>query len=437
MVDTLLTSIGNQTARGGWYFRLSTILFCLLLAASVAYGFSCARVKSQPDAWVAERVDAFIRAAHAAYESDKSVPAYERVLDGITTTIQQCKLHEDAIFMNRYRVFVEYMEAVSLDRQPDHELGFLVPDKEYFAQTIQYVQIPDFLMDQGFLQSVSRYETLGRAKAFLQQLNFGRVASEKLIFFSYRSRHLGTPDNKKSRERLLIVVPGDAKGLPGKWVQFGVPDPGTSARVRNVSVVSTTVNSDGTFNAYFKDFYRTYLRNGSIKINGRWELGEGDNNCVQCHKSGVLPIFPARGSVKPEEQQAVVAVNDLFRTYGSPRFGKYLDERKLGPGLSSASIANRQQRFGAGFDRTVAGSAMICTACHQHEGLGALNWPMDRIVISSFVKGGQMPRGSSLKVAERRDLYAKLIQEYFAIDKDNPGILKSWLLARVPKEGQE
>jgi hypothetical protein len=437
VLDTLLTSRGNQTVHGRWYFRLSAILFCLLLAASVAYSFPCARVKSRPDAWVTDKVDAFIRAAHAAYETDSAVPAYERVLDGITTTILQCNLHEDALFMNRYRIFVEYMEAVSLDRQPDHELGFLVPDKEYFAQTLQYVQIPEFLMDQRFLRSVSRYETLGRAKSLLQQLNLARAASEQLIFFSYKSRHLGTPDNDKSYGRLLIVVPGNAdKGLPDKWVQFGVPDPGTRASVRNVSVVSTTVNADGTFNAYFKDFYRTYRRNGSIKINGRWELGEGDDNCVQCHKSGVLPIFPARGSVKPEEQQAVVAVNELFRTYGSPRFGKYLDERKFGPGLSSASIANRKQRFGAGFDGTVAGNAMTCAACHQHERLGALNWPMDRIVISSFIKGGQMPLGSSLKVAERRELSAKLVQEYFATDKDNPGILKSWLLARVWKEGQ-
>jgi len=429
--------MGDQSVQGGWYFRLSAILFCLLLATSAAYGFPCARVKSQPDAWVTEKVDAFVRAARAAYESDNAVPAYERVLDGITTTIEQCKLHEDSIFMNRYRVFVEYIEAVSLDLQPDHELGFLVPDKEYFAQTLQYVQIPGLLMDQGFLRSVSRYETLARAKTFLRQLNLGRADSEKLIFFSYKSRHLGTPDNDKSYRRLLIVVPGSAdKGLPDKWIQFGVPDPGTKARVRNVSVVSTKVNADGTFNAYFKDFYRTYCRNGSIKINGRWELGEGDDNCVQCHKSGVLPIFPALGSVEPEEQQAVVAVNELFRTYGSPRFGKYLDERKLGPGLSAASFANRKQRFGAGFDGTVAGSAMTCSACHQHEGLGALNWPMDRIVISSFVKGGQMPLNSKLTSLERRDLYAKLVNEYFATNKDNPGILKSWLLARVPKEGQ-
>ena len=412
-------------------------MFCLLLAASAAYCFPCARVKSQPDAWVTEKVDAFIRVAQAAYETDRAIPAYERVLDGITTTLRQCKLREDANFMDRYRVFVEYMEAVSLDLQPDHELGFLVPDKDYFAETLKYVQIPEFLMDQEFLRSVSRYETLPLAKSYLQQLNLSRTVSDQLIFFSYKSRHLGTPDNDKSYGRLLIVVPGNAgKGLPDKWVQFGVPDPGTSARVRNVSVVSTTVNADGTFNAYFKDFYRTYRTNSSIKITGRWELGEGDNNCVQCHKSGILPIFPARGSVEPGEQQAVVAVNKLFRAYGSPRFGKYLDERKFGPGLSSASITNRKRRFGAGFDETVAGSAMTCTACHQHEGLGALNWPMDRIVISSFVKGGQMPLGSRMKVTDRRELYVKLIQEYFATDNSNPGILKSWLLARVPKGGQ-
>jgi hypothetical protein len=36
--------------------------------------------------------------------------------------------------------------------------------------------------------------------------------------------------------------------------------------------------------------------------------------------------------------------------------------------------------------------------------------------------------GHHLRVADRRDLYTKLIQEYFAIDKKNPGILKSWLL---------
>ena len=55
---------------------------------------------------------------------------------------------------------------------------------------------------------------------------------------------------------------------------------------------------------------------------------------------------------------------------------------------------------------------------------------MDKILISSYVNGGQMPLGHHLKVSDRRELYAKLIEEYFAIDKNNPGILKSWLLAK-------
>jgi hypothetical protein len=214
-------------------------------------------------------------------------------------------------------------------------------------------------------------------------------------------------------------------------VQFGVTDPKARTRIRNLSVISAIIGSDGTFNTYFKDFYRTYHRDGSISIKGRWELGYGDDNCARCHKSGILPIFPEADSVSLSEQPAVLAVNQRFMTYGSPRFDKYLDERKFGPGLSSASLEARKRRFGEGFGETVVGRAMTCTACHQHEGLGALNWPMDPVVISSYIKGGQMPFGGKLKVSERDELYEKLIQEYFATDDGNPGILKSWLLGRL------
>ncbi len=411
-------------------FCLGIIGFCLLLLASDLQASPCASLKSQPDTWVAANVDALCRAARAAYESDKALPAYERLLDGVVATLQRCKLSKDQEFSSRYRVFIEYVEAASLYRQPDHELGFNVPDEQYFSETRQFVQIPEFLMDQSFLRSVSRYYTLAQAKSFLRRLNSKRQSGEQLIFFSYKSRHLGTPDNKQSYGRLLIVVPGDAqRGVPEKWVQFGVPDPRARTRVRNVSVVAAMVGSDGTFNSYFKDFYRTYGRDGWISINGRWELGEGDDNCAQCHKSGILPIFPVAGSVNPSEQQAVLAVNQRFLTYGSPRFEKYLDATKFGPGLGSASWNDREQRFGANFDETVAARAMSCAVCHQHERLGALNWPMDRIVISSFVKGGQMPLGYELKIVDRRNLYEKLIQRYFATDRDDPGILKSWLLS--------
>lgn len=418
-----------QAAHKTRLFAPGIIALCLLLAGNTVNASPCARSKARADAWVAARVDVLVRAARRAYESDRAIPAYGRVLDGIAGTLRQCRLSEDTDFISRYRVFIEYVEAASLDRQPDHELGFVVPDKQYFAETRQFVAIPEFLLNQTFLRSVSRYETLERAKSFLRQLNSKRDPAEQLIYFSYKSRHLGTPDNSSSYRRLLIVVPGNAaKGVPDKWVQFGVPDPGARARVRNVSVVSAVARSGGTFDAYFKDFYRTYGRDGWISIQGRWELGEGDDNCAQCHKSGILPIFPVRGSVNEAEQQALLSVNERFLTYGSPRFGSYLDVRKLGPGLSSASLDDRQQRFGARFAEAPAAKAMVCSSCHNSQRLGALNWPMDKILISSYVNGGQMPMGHQLKVSDRRELYAKLIQEYFATDKDNPGILKSWLL---------
>jgi hypothetical protein len=412
--------------------RLSLIAFFLLLVGNVPCAAPCARSKPYTDAWVSAKVDAFVRAARAAYEHDEALPAYKKVLNSIAAAIRRRKLAEGEDFTSRYREFVEYIQAVSLDLQPDHELGFIVPDKQYFAETRQYVQIPEFLMAQSFLRSVSRYETLDQAKSFLRLLNASRAPDDQLLFFSYKSQHLGTPDNDDSYRRLLIVVPGNAAtGVPEKWVQFGVTDPKAGTRIRNLSVISAVVSSDGTFNSYFKDFYRTYHRDGSISIKGRWELGFGDDNCARCHKSGVLPIFPEPGSVSPSEQPTVLAVNQRFMTYGSPRFDKYLDERQFGPGLSSASSEARDQRFGEGFSKTVVGQAMTCTTCHQHEGLGALNWPMDPVVISSYIKGGQMPFGNQLKVSERGELYKKLIHEYFATDDSNPGILKSWLLGRL------
>ena len=419
----------NRPAQSRVRLKACLIFVALLFGVNTAQAAPCARLKAQPDAWVTANVDTLVQAARNAFETDRALPAYEKVLDGIVGTIRECNLSEDHIFVSRHRNFLEFIEAAGLERRSDHELGFLVPDKQYFAETRQFVGIPEFLLEPTFLRNVSRYETLGRAKSYLKQLNSSRGTDEQLIFFSYKSRHLGTPDNDASYRRLLIVVPGNAeRGLPDKWVQFGVTDPGLRARVRNVSVVSAVPAANGIFNAYFKDFYRTYRRDGSIAVEGRWELGEGDDNCAMCHKSGILPIFPVRGTVSAAEQQALLTVNERFRSYGSARFGGYLDERKLGPGLSSASPEDRQRRFGRAFEKTAAAKAMVCSSCHNSERLGALNWPMDKILIKSYVTGGRMPFGQSLSTRDRQQIYSNLIEEYFATDKHNPGVLKSWLL---------
>ena len=410
--------------------RTIVVVLCLFPVASAIASTPCDRIKSQRDAWIVGRVNALVLAARGAYENDRAQKGYERVLDGIALTMQQCRLAQEKDFVARYPEFVEYIKTLSLDRQPDHELGFSVPDSVYFSETRPYVAIPDFLLTPTFLRAVSSYETLPQAKAILQELNAHRSVDDRLLFFSYESRHLGTPDTPESFRRLLIVVPKNAaQNIPEKWVQFGVPDPRARAPVRNVSVVAVVPGPEGTTNAYFKDYFRTFRGNGSITIEGRWELGEGDDNCAMCHKSGILPIFPVAGSVSRDEQAMVPIVNERFLKYSKPRFDKYLDASKLGPGLGSDS-SSQLITAGTSLKSTVGVDRVKCGACHQPNGLGALNWPMDRVLISSFVKGGQMPFGYKLQQVERNRLYLKLIQEYFAIDEANPGILKAWLLGR-------
>ena len=378
------------------------------------------------------RVNSLARAALIAYENHDRREQYERVVDSIATTLDRCRLTNDRDFVGRYPEFNEYLRLLSLALKDDHQLGFEVTDKQYFAETGQYTAIPDFLLTPQFLRTVSRSETLPQAKALLREMNARRTPEEKLLFFSYTSRHLGTPDNPDSYRRLLIIVPGNAAQRVEKWVQFGIADPRKPKSVRNISVVAVLPATEQTTNVYFKDFYRTYRRNGSITIKGRWELDEDDDNCVSCHKSGVLPIFPQAGSVSRDEQPLVETVNERFRSYGPARFGGYLDPGKFGPGLGSLrdddSELFRRASFGAAEDTF---KTVTCASCHRPNRLGSLNWPMDKTLISSFVKGGQMPLNSELRTAERARLYKRLVQDYFSVDNKRPGILKAWLLGKM------
>jgi hypothetical protein len=391
----------------------------LFFVSSPALASPCDQLKARPDVWFKREVNAVVLAAHTFYERDNAQWAYERVIDRISGVVTKCSLANDVTLRSKYPEFLDFITTVALARRPDHELGFTVTDERYFAETRPYVQIPDFLLTPDFLRVVSRYETLPQAKAILRALNAKRSPDNQLIFFSYESRHLGTPDNDNSFRRLLIVVPGNPESsIPEKWVQFGITDPGARARVRNVSVVAAVARPDSTTSVYFKDYFRTYQRNGAITIKGRWELGEGDDNCASCHKSGILPIFPVAGSVNKEELPLVDKVNERFLNYLRPRFDKYLDATKLGPGLGSriVQISSRQD--------------VRCAECHYSNKLGSLNWPMDRTLISSYINGGQMPYEFELTAVERARLYKKLVQDYFSIDEANPGILKAWLLGK-------
>jgi len=42
-----------------------------------------------------------------------------------------------------------------------------------------------------------------------------------------------------------------------------------------------------------------------------------------------------------------------------------------------------------------------------------------------------MPRDRHLAAAQRAPFYRQLIQDYFAIDEERPGVLKAWLLGKL------
>ncbi|HXI23536.1 MAG TPA: hypothetical protein VNG71_06655 [Pyrinomonadaceae bacterium] len=400
----------------------------ICLATATARAAPCPRTPQQSNAWINRAVEDLVRSAYAAYQDESAQARHQRVVDGLADTIQRCRLTADAGLSSRYPEFFDYVKLLSIAGRGDHELGFEVTDKDYFAETSQYTTIPDFLLTPAFLRLVSRFENLPQAKSFLRDLNKSRTPSEQLLFFSYASRHLGTPDNPDSYRRLLIVVPADnARDVPEKWVQFGIADPRKPRTVRNVSVVAVMRGANDEANVYFKDYFRTYRRNGSISIKGRWELGEGDDPCVTCHKSGVLPIFPVAGTVAGDEKEVLEAVNARFRGYGTASFGRYIDRKKFGPGLGT-SPANPDSRIPL---LTTRFNTQGCTVCHNANGLGAFNWPMDSTIIKSFVTGGKMPLNANLSRVARTQLYKQLVNEYFAVDETRPGILQAWLLRKI------
>src|SRR5256714_205050 len=405
-----------------------TLCSAIWPATVTAQAAPCPRTPRQSTTWINRAVEDLVRSAYAAYRSESAKIQSREVVGALAHTFQRCRLAGNAELSPRYPEFFDYVKLLSIGGRDDHELGFEVTDKDYFAETSQYTTIPDFLLTPAFLRLVTRFENLPRAKSFLRDLNKGRTPGEQLLFFSYASRHLGTPDNPDSYRRLLIVVPGDrARGAPEKWVQFGIADPRKPRTVRNVSVVAVTRGANDETNVYFKDYYRTYRRNGSISIKGRWELGEGDDPCVTCHKSGVLPIFPVAGTVPGDEKEILEAVNARFRGYGTASFGRYIDRKKFGPGLgtSAATPDSRTPSLPTRF------KTQSCTACHNTNGLGDLNWPMDSTLIRSFVTGGKMPRNANLSPVARTQLYQQLVNEYFAVDETRPGILQAWLLGKM------
>jgi hypothetical protein len=314
---------------------------------------------------------------------------------------------------------------------PGWQLGFNVPDAQYFRDTGAWTDVPAELQDQTLLQAFSDPARIDEGLKILENLNAALPPEKKMIFFRYTSQHLATPDESQVYGRVLIVVPGD----PERWVQFGVPEVG-KPKTKNLSVVAVKTDANGDKHVYLKDHYRM-VEGGQIHLRDRFDATHVSDNCTNCHKSGVLPIFPKPGSFSPLDAGKIDAVNKRFKTYLPADFGGYIDLTKLGIGIGPVGPAAEQLRT-ADFMKICAGSgtspesvqriksSMTCAKCHNTDDLGELNYPVNRILLKSFVLGGKMPPKNDLTAPERQGLVNCLEAEYFGVDNASPNVLLNW-----------
>ena len=332
---------------------------------------------------------------------------------------------------------IRFTEARKNEGRPGWQLGFNVPDAQYFAETADWTAVPDDLKTQPILRAFSDPQTVAHGLELLEQLNATYPEERKMIFFQYRSQHLTTPDASRVFGRIFVYYPGN----PEKWIQYGVPEQGLP-RTQNLSVVSIKTEPDGRQNVYFKDHFRMYDKE-EIYLKDRFAVNGQSDNCTSCHKSGILPIFPAPGSFSIADGEKIAAVNAIFRKYKPAAFGGYLNPDHLGPGLGMTAKKIVDARTDEFLSQCTQGlqlpdqatsftkirRAMNCSGCHNNQRFGDLNFPVNRSLVRSYVTAGLMPpvSGASLTSPEREGLIRCLEDEYFGRSEGSSKILLQWL----------
>jgi hypothetical protein len=413
----------------------------LMLISAFAQATTCPQSK---DAWTKFRDEAAVQIIQNTSDSDGGASA-NRTTRAVLKVFDDCYAASTPLFAADPALGASLANLKKFTNERRHEglpgwlMGFNAPDAQYFQETSHFTEIPADLKTPALLKLLSDPSTIDKALKALEDLNATYDATKKLIFFQYTSQHLTTPDESAVFGRILIYVPADAEGIE-KWVQFGVPEKG-KPHTRNVSVVAIKKDAAGNTDIYFKDHFRMYDQS-EIYIKSRFEVtGQGDS-CIACHKSGVLPVFPKPGSLSPFDQPKLNQVNAIFKDYGPPKFGGYVDSSSLGPALGATdpeTTSKRTEDFltqctkGLKFENAAESHqkiahSMNCASCHNSsDGFGSINYPLNTTVINSYVRGGLMPPRNTLNAVEREGLLSCLKSEYRGTDSSKPALLLNWL----------
>ena len=369
-------------------------------------------------------------------------------------------------------VFTKNLRRIALTNaqgEPDHLFGFSITDLDYINYARPNIKIPELLNSQEFLTAVSNPKSYKKAYDMIMQRNKGKPIAEQWVVLLYESQFLTTPD-RTTYGRFFIYIPGEVQ----KWIQFGIVTPdmkqtvfcpkphGTDAdqTICSMSIVSVRDRGEGAFpktEVYIVDYWREYHDDGKITMPTRVEAGHGTSNCSFCHKTPVLPIYPAREFTFDDQGNLIEKIqgvgdiprwlNNLIPSYGPPYFGGLMEQAAYGPDLGPLieRSAEFMQACTAGYNvnPNKIASRMQCASCHNANLMGEINFPQANFsdndleiltlpdgtmhaLVETYISEGLMPPSDHLTTEEQQALTNCLMTEYFDY-KTGQGLLVDWL----------
>lgn len=369
-----------------------------------------------------------------------------------------------------------WMALVDAKGISTHGLGLTLEDVGYWSFAQRYVEFPDLLQSQPFLEAMSNASTYKTAVDMIEKQNQKLPPNQKWIVLPFLAQFVQSVDGLTYGRMLIIVpnVPVTHGGLIDKWVLFSIatPDLAPDINVQSVSMISVYQKSIGKdFESYPVDFLRQRdPKTKKIVIVPTVLTPERPSkNCYDCHKTSIVPIYPAleyrfnsSGTLVPKSVgvgSVPAQVNQLILGYGAQNYAGVEDLDAYGPSLgpvgwhrSDKDLQKLAQSLGVtlspmSYDNVR--KAMNCVECHDSS-FSRVNYlqaarsnrdvtafERHEGILQTYIEEGWMPPGpgpalttNALTMDERKVLWKALTTEYLDLDHQS-GIFVDWLKGKV------
>lgn len=341
-------------------------------------------------------------------------------------------------------------------------LGMDISDRDYWTYVLPWVEFPDLLKSQVFLEAMSTPTTYRIGFELIERFNQTLPEDQKWIVSPFRVQFVKSVD-QTTYGRMLVLIPNrkqpDGRILD-QWMMFALATPETpkSVTVKSVSVIATLRDPvhPRSHQVFFADFMRERDARQEIVLKPTFLLKPNPSkSCFDCHKSGVIAIHPKtyyrfsdKGPlVESSKPSGFDRVNELAMSYGRPDFG-HLDADAFGPSLGTSGRSRTDEFIAratadapipaASYDRIR--SSMNCSDCHND--FAKLNYLLGvqsdqdfksleakKGLVQSYIENGWMPPDNNLTPAERNALWQCVMKEYLDLPKQE-GTFVDWLKGR-------